>query len=111
MEAVRNAEAGSIDTRGANDRMGTTWQLVPGFGTIWQARRSVQRVPLRSVAVRLADGGVAVYSPLPRLSARKRSRTWRPSAVPRSTLIPCHGEILHDRNLPARLQRLADTRL
>jgi hypothetical protein len=44
-----------------------TWSPVPGLDSVWRAERVVNGVPLRSLAVRLADGRLAIYSPIRRL--------------------------------------------
>jgi hypothetical protein len=45
-------------------RPGKKWQPVAGFATIWQATRFRSGVPLRSLAVALGDGRLAIFSPL-----------------------------------------------
>jgi hypothetical protein len=47
--------------------MNTAWQSIPALGDVWQATAMREGVPLRSVALRLADGTLAVYSPIRRL--------------------------------------------
>jgi hypothetical protein len=43
---------------------GKNWQPVAGFGTLWQTTRPRSGAPLRSVAVALGDGRLAIFSPL-----------------------------------------------
>lgn len=40
------------------------WEPIPLAEGVWTAERPRLHVPLRAVALRLADGGVAVYSPI-----------------------------------------------
>jgi hypothetical protein len=42
----------------------TKWRAIAGLDGIWQAVAIVEGAPLRSVALRLADGRLAVYSPI-----------------------------------------------
>jgi hypothetical protein len=64
------------------DGAGLTWRAVPGFGTIWQAEVVLHGVSLRSVALALGGGRLAVYSPLPGMDAAghaELSRLGRPT--------------------------------
>jgi hypothetical protein len=45
-----------------------SWRPLPDVEGVWHAERTVKGVPLRAVALRLADGRLAVNSPLPRLA-------------------------------------------
>jgi hypothetical protein len=47
-----------------------TWLPVPALDGVWHAERVVNGVPLRSLVVRLADGRVAVHSPIRGLGRR-----------------------------------------
>jgi hypothetical protein len=42
----------------------STWRPIAGLEGLWHAERMVSGVPLRSVALRLADGRLAIYSPV-----------------------------------------------
>jgi hypothetical protein len=53
------------------------WLPLDGSGTIWQATAHRQGVPLRSVALRLPGGGLAVYSPLRGLGAEAHAELRR----------------------------------
>jgi len=50
---------------------GTKWHPIAGLDGIWQAVAIVEGAPLRSVALRLADGRLAVYSPIRGLGAHR----------------------------------------
>ncbi len=71
------ANAGSGTTGG-------TWRPVLGADSVWRAESVVSGVPLRSVAVRLRDGQLAVYSPirgLPRAAHAQLAALGRPALL------------------------------
>jgi hypothetical protein len=57
---LRCAETPSVEP----SRLVTTWRPLAGLEGLWHAAREVSGVPLRSVALRLADGRLAIYSPV-----------------------------------------------
>lgn len=48
------------------------WQPVPALDGVWLAERVIDGVPLRSLAIRLADGRLAIHSPIRRLAGEAR---------------------------------------
>jgi hypothetical protein len=60
------------------------WRRLPGTETIWHAEGDMHGVPLRSVAVRLRDERLAVYSPIRGLGTeahRELMRIGRPGLL------------------------------
>lgn len=50
------------------------WQPVPALDGVWSAARVIDGVPLRSLAIRLADGRLAIHSPIRRLAREARGQ-------------------------------------
>jgi hypothetical protein len=69
MTNVQSSEDRDGRRRATGQDGGQTWRAVAGFETIWQSEIVLQGVPLRSTAVALGEGRVAVYSPLPVMEA------------------------------------------
>ena len=72
-----------------------TWLPVPALDGVWRAERVVNGVPLRSLAIRLADGRLAIHSPIRGLG-RAAQRELAEIGTPAFLIAPNH---FHNRGL------------
>jgi hypothetical protein len=84
MKHVPEQEMDATEPLKANAVGGSKWRPLAGFETIWHAETRSQGVLLRSVAVALEDGRLAVYSPIRGLGAEAHAELaaiGRPAAL------------------------------